>query len=825
MKKTLAFLLIFSFYFGYIYSQESPKVNKNYFVTANEKQTDYNLRNLKLANKYYKNGIYDEAYKHYLLLYNQIDTIKSLNYRLGISALKENYASSAVSILEKSSPVAAKDYYYRLGQAYQINHLYEEAYRSYDKYVNSLSKYRQKKFFPTFIQLRDECRFALTAVKDSLPYFVTNLGEAVNSYYDEYSPVILNSSNTLYYTSRQPKKSKSKKVLRSSVEENIKITNFNIDGSTTSTHFRNVEQKGNVSVAGKNSANDQLLYYVGKKRLGNIYSLQIQGTQIRNRKKIKGAVNRKTIHTPGLSISSLGEAAFISDKNKYKKGYDIYFSESATHKRIKGEVSAGQFINSTFDERSVSFSEDGKTIYFSSNGLEGFGGYDIYKIERLDDGSWSEPINLGYPINTAADELFYFPTPDSLVAIVASNREGGYGGLDLYQVVKDIRIPFTIWGDILDSENSKPIYATVSVIDRITNSLVSSANSDSISGEYLLAVEDVGNYVVQAEADGYLSATEILEMPTERHSQIRQDFQLQRLATPFTFFGKVLNEANDEPISATISIKDIDSDSIVGRSYTNSYDGSYSVTVGDKHNVIMTFSTNNFFSQTDTFMLRDHSEDRFQHDVKLVRSKIDYIVTGVVTDSKDQTPVAASLAFYEPGSQTPVTIVNADTLSGKYTVSLDDEGPFITEVNAEGYFFANLPIVFSGDSTLIIRNIELQKMSAGSKIVVENILFDTGKATLLPQSFTELNKLARLLIENEEIRIEVSGHTDNTGSAAFNKRLSRSRAESVRNYLIEKGVDGMRMQFEGYGFDRPIESNDTAEGRAANRRVEIEVIE
>ena len=122
------------------------------------------------------------------------------------------------------------------------------------------------------------------------------------------------------------------------------------------------------------------------------------------------------------------------------------------------------------------------------------------------------------------------------------------------------------------------------------------------------------------------------------------------------------------------------------------------------------------------------------------------------------------------------------------------------------------------------RNFAMQPMDAGARIVVENILFNTGKATLRSESFVELDKLVRLLNENPQVRIEVSGHTDNVGSASLNKRLSKERALSVKNYLQLKGIDAARIEYEGYGFDRPIEPNTTEAGRAANRRVEIEVM-
>jgi len=110
-------------------------------------------------------------------------------------------------------------------------------------------------------------------------------------------------------------------------------------------------------------------------------------------------------------------------------------------------------------------------------------------------------------------------------------------------------------------------------------------------------------------------------------------------------------------------------------------------------------------------------------------------------------------------------------------------------------------------------------------MVIDNILFNTGASTLLPESYNSLNKLVNLLRENPKVRIEVSGHTDNIGSATTNKTLSRNRALSVRNYLISQGIAGERVNYDGYGFERPIAPNDTPDGRAANRRVEIEILD
>ena len=120
--------------------------------------------------------------------------------------------------------------------------------------------------------------------------------------------------------------------------------------------------------------------------------------------------------------------------------------------------------------------------------------------------------------------------------------------------------------------------------------------------------------------------------------------------------------------------------------------------------------------------------------------------------------------------------------------------------------------------------LNLAKIEIDSAIVLENILFEFNKTELLPESYTEINKLLRLMVNNPQIIVKLEGHTDNAGSYDFNIRLSVARAESVGRYLIEKGIAPHRIEYAGYGFTQPIVTNDTEEGRKINRRVTFKII-
>ena len=146
-------------------------------------------------------------------------------------------------------------------------------------------------------------------------------------------------------------------------------------------------------------------------------------------------------------------------------------------------------------------------------------------------------------------------------------------------------------------------------------------------------------------------------------------------------------------------------------------------------------------------------------------------------------------------------------------------------VKADGYLFhsENFDIPDGSDYNLVDKTIELKNIAVGSKIALRNIFFDVGKAILRSESNSELDRLIKLMTDVPKLKIEISGHTDNTGSATLNDKLSQDRAEAVVNYLKSKGIKADRMTAMGYGSSKPIASNNTSEGRQENRRTEFEI--
>jgi outer membrane protein OmpA-like peptidoglycan-associated protein len=168
--------------------------------------------------------------------------------------------------------------------------------------------------------------------------------------------------------------------------------------------------------------------------------------------------------------------------------------------------------------------------------------------------------------------------------------------------------------------------------------------------------------------------------------------------------------------------------------------------------------------------------------------------------------------------------------TGIYQSSLSNGSAqdYIVSIEAEGYMFRNVDITvpaMQGQEQLIQKDIGMARLEIGFQAILRNIYFEFDKAVFRTESYTELNRLERMLKENPAFRIEISGHTDFIGADEYNKDLSHRRATAVVNYLIRKGIDASRLTAHGYGEEKPLATNDDErEGRELNRRTEFRVL-
>ena len=208
-----------------------------------------------------------------------------------------------------------------------------------------------------------------------------------------------------------------------------------------------------------------------------------------------------------------------------------------------------------------------------------------------------------------------------------------------------------------------------------------------------------------------------------------------------------------------------------------------------------------------------------------VKKKTLTVFKGITIDAISRKPVEAQIEIIDNVTGQIIETFTSNSATGKFIITLASGKNYGIAVKAPGYLFhsENFDIPVGTDDQLVNKTIELKNIAVGSKIALRNIFFDLAKATLRPESNSELDRLVKLMKDVPNLKIEISGHTDNTGSALTNETLSQQRAEAVVNYLKQKGIDGSRMTAKGYGASKPVATNNTDDGRQQNRRTEFEI--
>ncbi len=208
-----------------------------------------------------------------------------------------------------------------------------------------------------------------------------------------------------------------------------------------------------------------------------------------------------------------------------------------------------------------------------------------------------------------------------------------------------------------------------------------------------------------------------------------------------------------------------------------------------------------------------------------VNKKTFTVFKGLTIDAMTKKPVEAAIEITDNGTGKVIETFTTNSVTGKFIITLTSGKNYGIAVKAEGYLFhsENFDIPKGSADNLVNKKIELKNVAVGSKITLRNIFFDIGKSTLRSESNAELDRLVKLMNDVPSLKIEIGGHTDNTGSAAINAKLSQARADAVVNYLKSKGINASRMTAQGYGDSKPISSNSTADGRQNNRRTEFEI--
>ncbi|MBO9699184.1 MAG: PD40 domain-containing protein [Sporocytophaga sp.] len=637
-------------------------------------------KSLKKANYYYDEHKYKEAIAAYLEVLDLEKSNAEANFKLGVSYLNTIHHTKSLPYLTKAyevNPDIDPKILQLLGKSYQYNHRFEEALKYFQDYKVKIDKKDLEEIKKTDRKIF-ECENGAVYVKHPVKAKIENMGPVINTKFIDHGPVISADESVLVFTSRREGGTGEALDEQGLLFEDIYIS-YNKNGQWTAP--QNIGKPINTevhdaSIAISPDGSQIFIYRDSDDSKGDIFLSTLQEGKWSKPQDLGKNVNTKA-DEKSISMTADGNTIyFTSDREGGLGGLDIYMSKKDKKGKWGVAVNLGKSINTEYDDDAPFIHPDGKTLYFSSKGHAGMGWYDIYKSTLKTDGTWSTPENLGYPINTADDDIYFVLSADNKHGYYASEREGGQGETDVYM----ISMP-------------KP--------------------------------------------------EELAEVS-----------------------GKSVNETKEPGKKKLVSIAKVEA-----------------------FNPIT-------------------------------------ILKGTVTDALTKAPLESKLLIIDNEKNEVIHEVTTNSLTGGYLVILPSGKNYGIAVEKKDYLFhsENFDIPASTNYQEIVKDVELKKVAVGTKIVLRNIFFDFDKATLRPASTAELERLYDLLVQVPTLKIEISGHTDNKGSADYNKNLSQKRAQAVVDYLIKKGIDPARLKYAGYGFDRPMETNDTEEGRQLNRRTEFEII-
>ncbi|MEQ8475782.1 OmpA family protein [Fulvivirga sp.] len=201
-------------------------------------------------------------------------------------------------------------------------------------------------------------------------------------------------------------------------------------------------------------------------------------------------------------------------------------------------------------------------------------------------------------------------------------------------------------------------------------------------------------------------------------------------------------------------------------------------------------------------------------------------VTGTVKDSITHLPLKAKIELYDIELDRRVSLVNSDSINGKYLMVLTEGSQYALYVERPGYLFQSNTFNYQkGDSSMSIqKDFLLSPIKEGVKTVLNNIFFETDKYELTDKSKTELKKVVDFMSDNPSIKIQIEGHTDNVGSDSYNNELSKRRSLSVYTFLLNNGIVQKRISYQGFGSKKPKVPNDSDQNRQLNRRIEFKIV-
>jgi outer membrane protein OmpA-like peptidoglycan-associated protein len=679
----------------------------------------------------------------------------------------------------------------------------------------------------------------LTAVKllgqNQDPFLPANMGPGINTKYNEINPVISPDGKTLYF-----------------VRANHPQNNY---GSISSQDIWTAA----LNEDGTFGEPVRIPFPLNAGRFNAIYGISADGSTIyingSYSKKMKwkkrgistvsklGPLNfstPKTVDIRGFSKLSKGRfgtvyvnetenTMFLSFSRKYDRTKnDIYVSRKSSKGYWSRPKKLNKSVNTKYSEITPVLSRDGSKLIFASNRKNGKGSFDIYISERKDESyhNWSEPKKINDTVNSKDWEAYYTLNAKGSWAYFASNASGE-GASDIFRIKLFEENPFVlVKGKVLNKRTEGPLPSDKSVILEVNGQPVDSVRIDPETGNFNIKLPLGASYSIRAVTENFNSVPEVVDVTRVReYKEVQKALYVESI--PFVLItGKIIpTGAGDTAkiVNPKILVDDFAADSV-----TIDSDNNYRLKLKFGQKYELKAKAEGFKSEsqlvdfTNIKEYREVKQDLYINKIVAPKAK-EAVISGKIINSKTRKGISGDSA----GIQVNEKLVSGEIKDSTYKISLPLGEKYIINASVKNFYpvYETIDLVKATESLKISKDLFIAPIEVGASIKLNNIFFETGKSTLKPTSFPELERVIKFLNENSTLKIEIAGHTDNVGNAATNKNLSQARANAVANYIIKNGVAKDRIVAKGYGMEKPVASNKTAAGKSQNRRVEFTILD
>lgn len=759
------------------------------------------------------------------------------NYLMGKCHYLSESPDSAFTYLRIADSLGSdhSEIQFILGEMHHLNNEFDIAKNHYLIYQQSEeSQGKEALVDPATLSKRiEECENGIYYLAQAKQVPIENLGSTINSEYPDYAPVISADEQTLFFTSRRPNSTGGYKDASDGWHmEDIYICIKDNNNEWTEpqqlpSYINSIGHDANIGL----SPDGQRLFIYKDDELeeglaGDIYESNWKFDRWSTPLLMHDPINTRHWET-GVSITPDEKTLyFSSNRPGGYGGLDIYSVQQLPNGEWALPQNLGPNINTEHDEESPFIHPDGRTLYFSSEGHSSMGGFDIF-FSELDDTLWSEPENLGYPLNTAQNELYFVLSADARRGYFSGVRDQTFGDKDIYVAnlpERPVQI-ILLKGKVVDKQTDKPLATLIKVFDNKSKDLIYVLNSNGVNGRFSSILPPHKNYNVQIEVEqaGYAHYSINIHIPEqEEFVEVDTVIRLQREDSvhvvsllPNIFFKLNLAEIDSSSI--------LELDALAARMFKN-----------PKMNLEVAVHS---YSQNSSKANKSLSQQR----ADVIKKEL---VDRGVSDKRifpvgygEFFPTEMEKRKWESEGVRPRDRVEAIIIPA-YEASLnpDFDGYYYKQGYDEFDYEPDEEGLMQGDSVLANND-------SGEQNPTTDIDGDDDTETLEPGQLPKMDDLTihfrfnkiyfrekpdsvfaeviAIMEANPEIHIEIQSFTDTVGHPDYNLFLSQIRADHAMKTMIEQGADPNRLSAKGYGPIKPKYSNKTDEGRKNNRRAEF----